>query len=374
LIGSILTLTVIPLLASYWLLNEVLHSAIGLVVVPENQQLLQHYRDDLKTLRKLDPEHEKKYKNRFLQVSDELLIYQKPELLQRVLRGTFLTYYLVLFIAVLIFAVVAAIWLSQKVAHSYKRLTAKDIQKAEKIYELIYFDEWQAIASKLAHEINNPLTPIEMMVSNLSRVYSATSAEVFKENLNDTQAMVSEEVKKLKDMVNHFSRFSKLPEPRLKKCNMLDYCTGFIRQYQHAWPKVELTVKANACAPNALVDIDYLLFNQCLINMINNAVQANKTQSKINVSLTITIENDSEVSLVVHNDGAVIEAADIKTIFQMYYSSKRDEENMGLGLAIVKKIILDHGGDIVCVPLLTGAAFKITLPLSVHDQEHPENI
>lgn len=360
-------LTVIPLLASYWLLDEILYSAIGLVVKPESQQLLESYRDDLKILKELDPEHEKKYKTRFLQASDELLIYQQPKLLQQVLRDTFLTYYLILFVAVLLFSLVAAIWLSQKVARSYKKLIVRDIQKAEKIYELTYFDEWQAIASKLAHEINNPLTPIEMMVSNLPRVYQTASADVFKENLNDTQVMVSEEVQKLKEMVSHFSQFSKLPEPKLKKCNFLDYCTAFIRQYQHAWPRINLEVVANTYAKKSLVEIDPLLFNQCLINMINNAVQANKAQEKIDICLTITIENNREVSLVVFNDGTIIKPEYMKVIFQMYFSSKSDEENMGLGLAIVRKIILDHGGNIVCLPLSTGAAFKITLPLNAYD-------
>tara|TARA_R110001583_G_scaffold78901_1_gene213611 strand:+ start:4155 stop:5285 length:1131 start_codon:yes stop_codon:yes gene_type:complete len=367
LIGAVLTLAVIPLLASYWILDGVLHSALGLVVKPESQQLLQHYRDDLKRLKKLEPHKEHEYKRRFLQVSDELIIYQKPQLLQQVLRDTYLTYYLTLFVVVLICSLIAAVWLSRKVARSYKKLLASDIDKAKKIQELSHFDEWQVIASKLAHEINNPLTPIEMMVSNLSRVYLNASADMFKENLNDTQIMVSEEVKKLKEMVSHFSQFARLPEPALKTVNIAEYCTSFIRQHQHAWPQVKLTLVINSNVKNALIFLDDLLFNQCLINIINNAIQANQEQTQLNISLTIKLESETDISIVVFNDGIPIEAEKLKVIFKMYYSDSA-KENMGLGLAIVKKTILDHGGYITCLPLVSGAGFKINLPLREYEQ------
>ncbi|MFT7431676.1 MAG: nitrogen fixation/metabolism regulation signal transduction histidine kinase [Colwellia sp.] len=367
LIGAVLTLAVIPLLASYWILDEVLRSAIGLVVKPESQQLLEQYRDDLKALKRLEPHKEHEYKRRFLQVGDELLIYQKPQLLQQVLHDTYITYYLTLFIVVLIFSIIAAVWLSRKVARSYKTLLASDINKAKKIQELSNFDEWQVIASKLAHEINNPLTPIEMMVSNLSRVYHNTSADTFKENLNDTQMMVSEEVQKLKGMVNHFSKFAKLPEPVFKTTDMIEYCTIFIRQHQNAWPQAKLTLVTHNNVKNTLISLDNLLFNQCLINIINNAVQANLKQPQLNISLTIKLENETDISLIVFNDGIPIETEKFKIIFKMYYSDS-GEENMGLGLAIVKKIVLDHGGDITCLPLVSGTAFKILLPLREHEQ------
>ena len=363
LIGAVLTLAVIPLLASYWIVDEVLHSAISLVIKPESQQLLQHYRDDLKQLKKLDPDKNQEYKGRFLQVSDELLIYQEPQILQKVLTDTYLTYYLILFVGVLILSLLTALWLNQKVARSYKKLLFDDIQKAKKIQELSNFDEWQIIASKLAHEINNPLTPIEMMVSNLSRVYMNTSADTFRENLNDTQIMVSEEVKKLKEMVSHFSQFAKLPEPVLKTVRMAEYCTSFIRQHENAWRQIKLTLSIDNKIKNTFVALDSLLFNQCLINIINNAVQANQTMTQLKVTLTIKLENDTELSLIVFNDGLPIDTDKSKAIFRMYYSES-GKENMGLGLAIVKKIVLDHGGDISCLPLTSGAAFKINLPLS----------
>ncbi|WP_177207942.1 sensor histidine kinase [Pseudoalteromonas denitrificans] len=361
-----MTLAVSPLLASYWLLGEVLHSAIALVVKPDTQQLLRNYRDDLKTLKRLDPDNQKEYKVRFLQATDELLIYEKPQLLKKILQDTYLTYYLVLFIAVLLLSLLTAIWLSHKVARSYKVLSASDVKKAEKIQELVYFDEWQAIASKLAHEINNPLTPIEMMVSNLSRTYENTTPKVFEESLNDTKDVVSEEIYKLKNMVSHFSQFSKLPMPVFKSCEIAQYCTTFIRQHQNAWPNVVFTLEIKAQVSNVSVDIDHLLFNQCLINVITNAVQANQESEQLNISLILSLENESDITIEIFNDGMPIDISNTEVIFKMHYSSKSTKENMGLGLAIVRKIVLDHGGNIICRSILEGAAFKISLPIKIN--------
>ena len=369
LIGAILTLSVIPLVASYWLLDEVLSSTIALAVKPDTQNLLKAYRDDLKQLKTLDPANEQSYKTRFLQAGQELLIYDQPEQLQQVLRDTYLTYYLLIFVVVLLFSLLAAVFLSRKVARAYQALTASDIEKAQKIQALSYFDEWQIIAGKLAHEINNPLTPIEMMVSNLPRTYANVSAEVFEQSLNDTHAVVSEEVHKLKEMVSHFSQFAKLPEPVLINYNVAAYCSTFIRQHQQAWPTAKLSLLVEDNAADIEVAIDHLLFNQCLINLINNALQANQDKTPLAISLTVSLEPNNSLEhknnlcLTIFNQGISIDPAVQQDIFKLYYSSKKSTDNMGLGLAIVKKIMLDFGGDIRCLPLTEGAAFKMTLPV-----------
>ena len=364
LIGSIFALSVLPLLASYVLLDEVLQSATSMITKEQTQTILQNYRDDLKLLKTLDPDKAEVYKSRFLQTSDELIVYEKPGLLQQVLRDTYLTYYLVLFVLVLIVSLVAAVWLSQNVARSYKTLLNSDLKKAEKLQSLSHFNEWQTIAGKLAHEINNPLTPIEMMVSNLNRVYLNADPKSFKENLNETTSVVSEEVYKLKEMVSHFSQFAKLPEPVLKEANIAEYCESFITQHQNGWPVVKFTVLIENDVKNLNVKIDHLLINQCLINIINNAVQANPTKDTLQISMSLKRENSAEISMVLFNDGVKIDNEIRKHIFKMHYSSKKSAENMGLGLAIVKKILLDHNGDIICLLLDKGAAFKINLPIS----------
>ena len=241
----------------------------------------------------------------------------------------------------------------------------KTIESAQlKLYESEKLASVGRLAAGVAHEINNPLTPIEMMVSNLSRVYLNADPKSFKENLNETTSVVSEEVYKLKEMVSHFSQFAKLPEPVLKEANIAEYCERFITQHQNGWPVVKFRVLTENDVKNINVKIDHLLINQCLINIINNAVQANPTKDTLQISMSLKCENSAEISMVLFNDGVKIDNKTQKHIFKMHYSSKKSAENMGLGLAIVKKILLDHNGDIICLPLDKGAAFKINLPIS----------
>ncbi|MFT5759339.1 MAG: nitrogen fixation/metabolism regulation signal transduction histidine kinase [Alteromonadaceae bacterium] len=377
LISAILTLAILPFFASYLLIDEIIENAISLVVKPKTEKILLNYQYDLKTLRKLAPEKEQTYKSRFNEITDELVIYQQPELVKKVLRDTYLTYYLILFIVVLLCALTAAILLSRKVASSYWHLMESDIVKAKKLQELSYFDEWQIVTGKLAHEINNPLTPIEMMVSNLSRIYMKTDPAIFKENLRVTETVVSEEIAKLKAMVSHFNQFSKLPDPILVNCNVRLYLTDFIKQYRSAWQTVSFSESHNQKnEPDIrfMVNLDTILFNQCLINIINNAVQANPKKEPLNIVITSELEFNSglpsKVAVTIFNDGMIIKEEDKERIFKMHYSNNscanQHSENMGIGLAIVRKIVLDHNGEIKCLSLNKGAAFKIILPLSKH--------
>ncbi len=367
LITTILLLSVLPLLASYLLIDEILDSAMSLVVKEDTQQLLQSYGEDLKRLKTLDPNRRQDYKTTFLRVADELLVYQQPDLLKGLLQETYLSYFMILLMLVLSFSLIIALLLSQKVTHSYQELMMGDISKAKRLQELNHFEQWQLLAAKLAHEINNPLTPIEMMVSNLPRAYHQANAEVFEQNLVNTKTMVSEEVAKLKAMVKHFSKFAKLPEPQLESTDILNYCQYFIRQHQDAWPKVnlifigKLTEMTNTMT-NVKVNLDKLLFNQCLINLINNAVQANSQQEQLEINLTLSHQSNNTISLVVFNTGKSIPHELCQQIFKLHYSSNHHSDNMGLGLSIVRKIVLDHSGEIICLPLDNGAAFQICLP------------
>ncbi len=363
LIGAILMLSVLPLIASYLLLDEVLESSIALVVKPETEQLLQSYQQDLKHLKELEPQMADHYKSTFLKVSDELLIYQQPELLKEVLRDTYLTYYMILFVSVLLVSFFLALLLNRQVSISYKKLVKSDIDKATKLQELSYFDEWQQVAAKLAHEINNPLTPIEMMVSNLHRIHGKVDDVSFADSLKDTEKVVQEEVHKLKQMVTHFTQFAKLPEPIIQSCLIDEYFSNFIRQYQEAWPSCSLSLNCEGDLTSVTVAIDPLLINQSLINLINNAVQVNKGLKQMKVTISVKQLDQKQLSVIVFNEGKAIALDKRNIIFNMYYSTQEHKENKGLGLSIVKKILLDQDADICCLAENKGAAFKITLPI-----------
>jgi signal transduction histidine kinase len=373
LIAAILTLALLPFLASYMLLNEILDSATSLVVEPSTTQMLKNYQQDLKKLRNLNPEYTEKYKEKFNNVSEQLMIFQQPNLVKKVISETYLAYYLILFAAVLIFSIIAAIYLSRKVTRSYSHMVMSNLAQEKKIQALSYFDEWQIIAGKLAHEINNPLTPIQMMVSNLSRLHEKSDRVSFAQSLNNTENVVSEEIEKLKAMVRHFNKFSKLPEPDFQYLDLLSHLTQFIEQYSPAWQSVNFTVDIAANIDQnqgIVIKADGILLNQCFINLVNNAIQANPHINPLEIKFSLAIQRtehkDHWLKLIVFNQGRVIAKKERENIFKLYYSVKhtsQSSENMGLGLAIVRKIILDHKGDIQCLSSNEGAAFEVSLPL-----------
>jgi nitrogen fixation/metabolism regulation signal transduction histidine kinase len=253
-----------------------------------------------------------------------------------------------------------AVWLSRQVARSYRLLVIEDVEKAKKLEALSHFDQWQVIAGKLAHEINNPLTPIEMMVSNLPRIYQNADPVDFQQSLEDTQTVVSEEVQKLKAMVSHFSQFAKLPEPLLIPQDMVAHLHNFVRQQQSSWPTVKLTFACDL--PSLTANFDHLLFNQCLVNLINNAVQANPQLNPLPISLNLELDIDGYAVITVYNHGKAISPEQRQSLFNLYYSTNNSSENMGLGLSIVRKIMLEHDGEVGCMALNYGAGFSLCLP------------
>ena len=401
LITMIITLSITSLVVSYFLFTKIINTTLDRVIQPEVSPVLLDYQRDLKIIDQLSKRikevkndvaeeeqnnhiHEKL--NHILSLAQEeeklraqvkkvtMIINESqsinnPDEFKRSLINFFKEYYLTLFVIALIFALAVSSLFCFKIMRLYQELANSDIKKAKKLQELDYFKDWKLMASKLAHEINNPLTPIEMMVSHLPRIYENTQASVFKESLYDTEIVVREEVNKLKEMVEHFSRFSKLPEPEFVPCDLVDFCEVFVRQNQAAWPQITLYIKNNKLLSKTPVLLDKRLFKQCLINLIKNAIQANQDKADLEMSFSFNIEKNSEVTLILLNTGVVIPNSKRLEIFKLHYSHRVSAENMGLGLPIIKKIILDHKGDISCLAMLTGAAFKINLPLN-HDKKN----
>ncbi|PAJ74781.1 hypothetical protein CJF42_08865 [Pseudoalteromonas sp. NBT06-2] len=396
LITVILTLSLTSLFVSYYLFTKIISTTLDRVIQPETSSILLDYQKDLRRLDQLNKRvkeikqsvsldkknidiHEelnhmlnltqseqglRAKAKRITTVINENHSIKKPEKFKRSLLIFFKEYYLTLFILALIFAFSVSSFFCFKVMRLYQSLANSDIKKAKKLQELDYFKDWKLMASKLAHEINNPLTPIEMMVSHLPRIYENKKTDVFKESLYDAEEVVREEVKKLKEMVEHFSRFSKLPDPEFVQCDLVEYCEVFVRQNQAAWPQITLYIKNNKLLSKTPVLLDKRLFKQCLINLIKNAIQANQDKTDLEMSFSFNIEKKTEVALILSNTGVVIPNSKRLEIFKLHYSHRASAENMGLGLPIIKKIILDHKGDIYCLSMQSGAAFKINLPLN----------
>lgn len=205
---------------------------------------------------------------------------------------------------------------------------------------------WQVIARKLAHEVKNPLTPIQMMVSQLKRKYSGGDPDYTK-LLDDAQSIISEEITGLRRMVDSFSSFARLPQPMLQPTNLNEVCRQVVELQKVAFPGHTIIFRAshNAGSPDAMVPADDQLVRQVLLNLIKNAAEAAGDHGEIVVSCEVL----SKTAMVqVQDNGPGIPPEMLGKIFEAYVTTKHTgpSPGMGLGLAICQKIMLDHDGDL----------------------------
>lgn len=220
---------------------------------------------------------------------------------------------------------------------------------------------WQEMARRIAHEIKNPLTPIQLAVQNLRDKDPKVNAR-FSALLQTSAEIVEDEIEALRRMVGTFSQLAKVPEAQLAPVSLGRILTEFERAYGHLTehPSDRLEI---AAAPDVTCLGDRQLLKQCLVNLVENAVLSCREAGGGPVQVRIRAEvADDEVEIWVEDNGPGIERERRERVFEPYESSR--EEGSGLGLAIVKKIILDHRGEVrVETSELGGAAIVIRLPI-----------
>ncbi|MET0387210.1 MAG: ATP-binding protein, partial [Polyangiales bacterium] len=226
---------------------------------------------------------------------------------------------------------------------------------------------WQEFARRLAHEIKNPLTPIQLAIQELDRSYRGDD-RVFGKRLGDARSIIEEEVAALRRLTTEFSAFAKLPEASLAHADLNDFLRDSTRHLdtvvilsEGTEPVADLSMELS---PEALpVHIDAMMLKRCLDNLVRNAAQALADRNPPRTILVKSARSDHRVLLQVHDNGPGVPEADRARIFDPYFTTK--SEGTGLGLPIVKKVVLEHGGEISCgASDLGGAAFCIELPLA----------
>ncbi len=220
---------------------------------------------------------------------------------------------------------------------------------------------WQTMARKLAHEIKNPLTPIQMMVSQLKRSYRGEDPN-FERLLADATTIITEEVQTLRRMVDHFSQFARLPDPQFSPADLIPVCQQVIEMQQTAFPQHVLSF--NSPLASAPLSMDSQLIRQMLSNLVKNAAEASQDRSA-QIALSLSLEAGI-YRLDVSDDGPGILEADINRIFEAYFTSKHTgpQPGMGLGLAICQKIALEHKGDLTVISRPGATVFTILLPIT----------
>jgi len=223
------------------------------------------------------------------------------------------------------------------------------------------FSAWETVARKLAHEIKNPLTPIQLSIDRLRDKYS----EKLKDEKNEfTKYLetINRQIIDIKKLVDEFSGFARMPSPILKKINISDVLKRSIEFYKMSNKNINLNLNYDF-KKKYLINGDSEQLNRVFINLIKNSMEAidEKKQKDTNLLGKIDVEiikNNEYTEIKMLDNGSGFK--NTKDIIKPYYTTKK--EGTGLGLPIVTKIINEHEGDIQFLQNTNGAEIKIYLP------------
>ncbi|HEY2748128.1 MAG TPA: ATP-binding protein, partial [Polyangia bacterium] len=214
---------------------------------------------------------------------------------------------------------------------------------------------WREIAQRIAHEIKNPLTPIQMAIETLQRAHRK-SAEQFDALFGESAQTILDEVGRLKRIVHEFSSFARMPAPTLAPVDVSEIVDSALALYKGGQTSLDLSLPRDL--PRALADKEQL--TQVVINLVENARDAAGPNGRIRVATRADIER-GRVELEVADDGPGLSEEAREKLFTPYFTTK--PRGTGLGLAIVHRIVSDHGGEIrVGGAPGAGAVFTVALP------------
>jgi signal transduction histidine kinase len=248
-----------------------------------------------------------------------------------------------------------------ELGHAFNTMMEELKGSKEKLVIAERIAAWQEIARRLAHEIKNPLTPIQMSMETLRKTYEKKHPS-FDETFEESTQTVLEEAQRLKRIVGEFSEFARLPKPEVRPCDLNDLVTSALSLYEGAVP---VTRKLADQLPEVACDRDQM--TQVVLNLLENARDAigeregDPAAGRIVVSTELA--DNGRVRLIVDDNGPGIPDPIADKLFTPYFTTKQGRGGTGLGLATVHRIVSDHGGAVAIGEAPTGGArFVIELP------------
>ena len=230
-----------------------------------------------------------------------------------------------------------------------------DLMKTQKIAA------WKEVAQGIAHEIKNPLTPIQLNTQRLKKKYYENKedfARVFDESIN----IISQEVEGMKELLNEFLRFSRMPSPNPRPTSLHKIINDILISYSEH--EKNLNIKKSFDPNLGFVHLDPEQIRRVFINLFENAIDALDKKGLIQISTRI-MQTEKLVRVEFSDDGSGIIPADRDKLFLPHFTTKK--RGTGLGLAIVNRIIIDHNGSIrVKDNHPRGTVFIIDLPYASH--------
>jgi nitrogen fixation/metabolism regulation signal transduction histidine kinase len=250
-----------------------------------------------------------------------------------------------------------------ELAESFNRMTRELLAQREHLLQAERVAAWRELARRLAHELKNPLFPLQLTVENLLRARQQ-SPQQFEEIFQESSSTLLAEIANLKAIISRFSEFSRMPQPQFQEVKLNDVVQNVGRLFQAqlgAPERAPIECKLELAEPMEPLAADPELFHRALSNLVCNAMDAMPHGG----TLTLRTRQHGDLSYVeVSDTGTGLTPEECERLFTPYYTSKA--HGTGLGLAIVQSVISDHGGRIsVHSESGRGTTFVIELPRNV---------
>jgi two-component system nitrogen regulation sensor histidine kinase NtrY len=247
-----------------------------------------------------------------------------------------------------------------QLGRAFNRMTQQLIDQRERLVQAERVAAWREVARRLAHELKNPLFPLQTTVENLQRAKEQNS-EQFEEVFRESTEILLAEIENLKNITGRFSDFAKMPQPELAAVNLNDVVRGVVKLFEAQFGAVgrppitpELHLEENLPS----IQADQVLLHRAIENLILNAMDAMPAGG---VLMLRTTHQDDGVHLEISDTGTGLTPEECDRLFTPYYTTK--QHGTGLGLAIVQSVVSDHGGRIsVESESGVGTSFHIDLP------------
>ena len=262
-------------------------------------------------------------------------------------------------------------------ARAFNRMVGEVETSRARIEYLQRIGAWQEMARRLAHEIKNPLTPIQLAVQEIHQ-RCPDGDPAYRKLVDTTREIVEDEVGTLRRLVSEFSNFARLPQAQLQLSDLCEFLQSQQRRLEalddedslldstgnRLSPVGNVNVVLDLPPTPALAQLDAQMLGRALLNLVRNAMQAILADGHAAGHVVIRLEREDDYWVInVDDNGPGIPEAMRASIFDPYVTTK--SEGTGLGLAIAKKIVIEHGGTIAATSSPQGGArLRMTLPVA----------
>jgi two-component system, NtrC family, nitrogen regulation sensor histidine kinase NtrY len=249
-----------------------------------------------------------------------------------------------------------------QLAAAFNQMTEQLVDQRERLVQSERVAAWRELARRLAHELKNPLFPLQITVENLRRA-RMKSADEFDEVFDESTETLLAEIENLKGIIGRFSDFARMPRPELRAVDANEVVRTVVRLFEAQFSAVgrppitpELHLESNL----PVIQADPLLLHRAIENLVLNAMDAMPSGGVLALA---TSSSDGSVIIEIADTGSGLTPGECERLFTPYYTTK--QHGTGLGLAVVQSVISDHGGTIsVESEAGVGTTFRIVLMIN----------